>query len=59
MEGKEDEITIDKLVGCPRCELEHENIVFQQLKNPGLTSHWALCPTEKQPILVSIKIENN
>lgn len=39
---------------CVRCGLDHEDVVFQRLDNSESFTHWGLCPTTKQPILMSI-----
>ena len=56
-------ITID-LVGCARCLGEgHEGLIFQPLTHPvefdlelmqENFTHWALCPTNGEPILMSV-----
>lgn len=59
-----EEITIDQK-GCARCHGEgHKKITFKKFTHPlanlsapdgVLPTHWALCPTNGEPILMSIR----
>jgi hypothetical protein len=44
------------VVCCARCQQDHPDLEFRELNNPGeiKASHWALCPTNGQPILLRI-----
>lgn len=56
------------LTGCSRCGQEHIAVEFHRLTQPMLVelwsddlgytavrfTHWALCPTNKEPILLSL-----
>ena len=49
---KSKEITLD-IPHCVRCGDTHQGIKFTLLVNaPDNVTHWALCPTRKQPILM-------
>lgn len=38
---------------CPRCHENHGNVEFQELDSPiGCVHYWAMCPTNKHPILL-------
>jgi len=41
---------------CARCQQDHVDLEFKELTNPGETkaSHWALCPTLGEPILLFV-----
>lgn len=39
------------IVGCARCQDNHENIEFRPLFNSDC-SHWGTCPFNGQPILL-------
>lgn len=39
---------------CARCGADHIDIEFSPLDNGGLFSHWTLCPTNGQPVLLFI-----
>jgi len=43
-----------QLIGCSRCGVTHdEPIIFKKLINPmGEHTHWGVCPTTKQPIML-------
>ena len=48
-------VTIARLRGCARCHSEHEDIAFEPLQHPiGQYTHWAPCPTNGQPILLTL-----
>jgi hypothetical protein len=44
------------IVCCARCQQDHADLEFRELNNPGeiKASHWSLCPTNGQPILLRI-----
>lgn len=53
-------VTVE-LRGCPRCGGDHEQLELQLLDRPADVAgalrvrpltHWALCPTNGQPVLV-------
>jgi ribosomal protein S27AE len=43
---------------CARCGQDHAGITFTELINPGLVSHFAMCPVTNQPILMAIHDES-
>lgn len=48
-----------KLIGCARCELDHDEVIFKPLTHiipyfGGPLTHWAPCPTNGQPILMKV-----
>lgn len=52
--------TID-ITNCARCEQDHMTLEMKELKRPvnllgnqGILTHWAMCPVEKDPILIKI-----
>ena len=50
------EVKVVAVNGCARCEGEHGEIQFLELTNPidvgdAVMTHWALCPTNGEPIL--------
>ena len=53
-----DDFTITTNVGeCARCGEDHNDIKFKELIRPikdndGRWTHWALCPTNKEPIIM-------
>ena len=55
----EQKITIDSLNKCSRCGGDHKSITFEKLERPlGNLTHFAMCPTNNQPIMMTIE-ENN
>ena len=51
------------LSNCVRCKQEHNDLEFQQFTYPildpeGSWTHWALCPTNKEPLIIMITIED-
>jgi hypothetical protein len=59
----DDSIIID-LNGCARCRGEHPKLEFKPLTYPITTlsdnsiTHWALCPTNGEPILLERVLES-
>ena len=59
-------VTINR---CARCGVSHEGLLFKPFKNPVLDperlenitlfSHWALCPTSGEPIVLKILPEKS
>ncbi len=46
------------VVNCARCEENHTNLSFSRFTNApkkSLYTHWALCPTNGEPILMWIE----
>lgn len=49
---------------CPRCGGNHAPLIFKSLTLPifdasgGLYSHWAECPTRKEPVMLTAKLES-
>jgi hypothetical protein len=49
-----------KIKTCARCQQDHEEVDAQPLLNPpDAFSHFAICPTTGQPILVKLLGECN
>lgn len=53
-----DPVTV-AVVGCARCEHDHDAVAFQELDHPleiedVVLTHWALCPRNGQPILLRL-----
>lgn len=47
---------IPSLPNCPRCGFTHTDIIFRPITNPsGPSTHFALCPKTKAPILACFK----
>lgn len=49
-------VTID-VDNCARCEEDHKGLKFKEFVRPLQTSastHWCMCPTSKEPILMKI-----
>lgn len=45
--------THPRIVNCARCGRNHKNLVFKRLtRSQEEWSHWALCPRNKQPIML-------
>lgn len=49
------------ITGCARCGNDHKDLEFHQLTQPmvdadGTWTHFALCPTNGEPILLKINI---
>lgn len=40
---------------CARCGGNHDNVLFMLLDNSNLFSHWGVCPTNSQPILMRVE----
>lgn len=59
-----DTITCVKLAGCARCGGTHEHVTFRPMAKPfappeanGMAwTHWAPCPTNGDPILLSMAV---
>lgn len=54
-------IHVERLNGCARCHGEgHDDLTFEPLIHPFevdekiIVTHWAPCPTNGQPILLSV-----
>lgn len=53
-------IDVKRLSNCARCGKNHRQLKFKKLKRPGLShrggahSHWALCPTTREPIMLTV-----
>jgi hypothetical protein len=46
---------ISNVRGCARCGGDHPKLEFKKFKNPCIErTHWALCPTTGEPILMRI-----
>lgn len=45
---------IQSLKNCARCGGNHENLPVYLLKNHDIYTHYAICPTNKQPILTKV-----
>ena len=44
-----------KIVNCARCQKDHEKLLFKKLQNSCLTfTHFSICPTNKEPLLLKI-----
>lgn len=42
-----------RVMGCARCEGGHDELEFVPMTNPpDEISHWAMCPTTDEPILL-------
>ncbi len=55
-DGEREPITLTQLDGCARCGQRHLELTFEVFDQPfGDFTHWAPCPTNSQPILLSIK----
>jgi hypothetical protein len=39
---------------CARCQKDHEKLEIKELNNSERYTHYAICPTNGQPILVTI-----
>lgn len=49
-------VVVTDISGCARCGLEHPRISVYRLDNPDDEfGHFAICPTNGQPILISIQ----
>lgn len=43
---------------CARCQADHQHILFHQFEYPAdRFTHWAICPTTGEPILMTVKPE--
>lgn len=43
---------------CPRCNKEHEQVIFKMFLKPGKRWNlWGTCPVTKEPILLNIVTE--
>ncbi len=48
-------VAVKRLVGCARCGKTHRDLSFRKLARPcGDLTHWTLCPTSGEPILMQI-----
>lgn len=48
-------IRVKLMMHCPACGNKHENFVLSPFTRPdGYYTHWALCPTNREPILKHI-----
>ena len=46
---------VSKVWGCQRCGRDHEDLEFEELKNPADEwKFWAMCPLTNQPVLLCI-----
>ena len=52
---------MERLCHCSRCDGTHDNVVFSKLTHPIIVdedkapfTHWASCPVNGEPIIVSI-----
>ena len=43
-----------KVENCARCKCKHEGITLEQLDNPREYTHFYICPTKKQPVLIKL-----
>jgi hypothetical protein len=51
-------VKVALLENCARCGGRHEGLSFEPLDRPhGDLTHFAMCPTTKQPILMSVKVD--
>lgn len=41
---------------CPRCEGEHIGLRFKPFNSASEASHWALCPTSGEPVLLEVML---
>jgi hypothetical protein len=41
---------------CPRCEGEHPGLMFQPFGAEAEFTHWVLCPTSHEPILMNVEL---
>lgn len=48
-----DSITID-VICCARCGKNHKQLKFLKLLRESYYSHWAPCPTNKEPIMLTV-----
>lgn len=58
-----DHVVIALFADCSRCGGEHENLDFLRLDPPMdvggvLFTHWALCPTNENPILLKVETQS-
>lgn len=44
---------------CARCGNDHEDLPMKDMSNSDRFSHWAECPTNGQPILIKIIIDDD
>jgi hypothetical protein len=49
------------VVACARCGEDHKSLKFKKLTKPeeGDYTHWSMCPTLDEPILLKIVIYDN
>jgi hypothetical protein len=58
------DVLVAKLIGCARCDQDHVNLPFKQLKKPVVTygdtyTHWCSCPVNGEPILLTTTAEEH
>jgi hypothetical protein len=54
---------LPQLGNCARCKQDHEDLTFEKLEYPHevkseVWTHWAPCPTNGQPIMLTILDED-
>jgi len=57
MATTESALLVTNVSGCARCGQNHEGLTFRpfaRARNPHY-SHWALCPTTGEPILLVVR----
>lgn len=59
------DVIVTNLIGCARCHGEgHDDVAFERLRfpitvlddegEPARATHWAMCPTLSEPILMAV-----
>jgi hypothetical protein len=48
------------ITACARCDLDHPNLGFSLFTKHKLGDYqyWAMCPTLKEPVLLSVQLKN-
>lgn len=50
------------IINCARCKGAHEKLEFKKFRNPievetHVFTHWALCPTTEEPIVLEVTLK--
>lgn len=46
-------LVVTEIRGCSRCGKKHKELEFKEFKTPaGIYTHWTMCPTLNEPILL-------